>query len=128
MTNAIAGKTGYWRSANTAFPMKEWELELVNARIDTTNFTSSGFSESISGFTSGTMRARGVFDPTITQLVPGANINCTLGLGLLGATNYALTFNGVLTRVRGSTRVDNHGDLEIEAATNGQFDTTFAAA
>lgn len=120
----VAGKTGWWKNAGTAYPMREWNLRLSNNRIDITNFTSSGFSESLSGFTSGTMRASGFLDAAITQLTPGQSITASLGIG----GGYSVSFSGVLTDINVSNTVDNAARIEIEAATNGVFTTTFAAS
>lgn len=83
--------------------------------------TSGGYSEFIVGFITGRVTAQGVLDPA-NQFSAGTTYTFGLGLG----SNYNVTFSGVLMRVSISTNVQGAAEFDIEARTNGSWNTTFA--
>lgn len=121
----MSGKSGWLRLSNNAnITARSWALSLNAARVDVTNFTSGGFSESLAGFASGTVSAQGPLDSALQLTVGDTLTNMSLGIG----NNYFVTFSGVLTKVDVSTAVDKAGEFNFELATNGVFNTTFATA
>lgn len=121
---ALAGKSGWFKIAGTSYPQRDWTLQLTCARIDVTNFLSGGFSETIAGFASGTVRTRGILDPSFPQLTLGQALTLDLGIG----GGYKVSFSGILLNLTASTAVDKAGEVEFEIGTNGAFSTTFAVS
>lgn len=121
MPTYLAGKTGWLKSGNTSYSMREWRLEMSASQVDVTNFTSGGFSEFLVGFITGSLTTRGPMDAA-NQFTVGNAYTVNVGMG----NNYYTTFSGLLMRVSASTAVDQAGMVDLEFKTNGSFNTTFA--
>lgn len=114
-----AGKDGAFVIGAVTYKMREWQLNVEYSRIDVTNFTSaSDWREFLNGFASGTVTARGPYDPT--QATPtvsaSATFTCTVG------STYSFTGTCWITRLRFSQNIEGAGEIEIEAAITGNVD------
>lgn len=123
-TQALAGKTGWFKIAGVGYPFKSWTLRLSCTKIDITNFLSGGFSEWIAGFASGTVQAAGVLVQGLQLAIGSFLENVSLGCG----GGLATTFSGVVLDLSVTTAVDKAAEVNLELGTNGVFSPTFAAA
>lgn len=120
---AVAGKSGWWRKDNTNYPMRTWRLRLSATPIDTTSFLSNGYSEFITGFTTGEVTASGFFDPT-KSLTIDDSVDMSLGIG----GGYSILITVTILDVTYSTAVDRAGEVEVMGRTNGVFTPIFQQA
>ncbi len=121
LLGAVAGKSGWWRKDNTDHPMRTWRLRLSATPIDTTSFLSNGYSEFITGFTTGEVTASGFFDPTRSITIDDS-VDMSLGIG----GGYSILITVTILDITYSTAVDRAGEVEVMGRTNGVFTPTFA--
>lgn len=103
--------------ATSAWTAKEWQLEIDTDAVDTTNMTSQGFRENISGLTKAQITVRGPYFAGGSPITSGTVY--TFGLNVGGGIGFSVP--GRVTKLRPSTDVEGVAQLEVSAESTGVF-------
>lgn len=122
MGNFFAGKSASFTYNTVAYPGKSFSIDIENGIVETTNFTSGGWKEFISGLASARFTINMPFDPTVAQIAQGSTL--TNANFAISSTHYII-FNAIVSRIRPSTSVEGAAMLDIEGTSTGVANVTF---
>ena len=117
-----AGKLASLTIGAAAQPMTDWTLDVKEEAIDTTNFTSGGFQESVGGIDAADITCTGPYDGT-SGVTMGTVVSFVLATG--GAVpGPSFTVPARVTSVNVSTSVRGVATVSITAQSTGTFTVT----
>jgi hypothetical protein len=116
----FAGKSATMTVGASAQPMTDWTLDIKEEAIDVTNFTSSGYQESVGGINAADITCTGPYDGTsgVTMGTAASFILATGG----GGTSF--TVPARVTSVNVATSVRGVATISITAQSTGTFTVT----
>lgn len=112
-----AGKSASLTVGASAQPMTDWTLDTKEEAIDTTNFTSGGFQESVGGINGADITCTGPYDGT-SGVTMGTQASFVLATGGGGPS---FTVSARVTSVNISTNVRGVATCSITAQSSGSF-------
>lgn len=112
-----AGKSASLTIGATAQPMTDWTLDTKEEAVDTTNFTSGGYQESVGGINSADITCTGPYDGT-SGVTMGTAASFVLATGGGGPS---FTVTARVTSVNVSTNVRGVATVSITAQSTGSF-------
>jgi predicted secreted protein len=119
-----AGKEGSFTLGGVTYKMRDWQLSVEYSRIDVTNFEStSDWREFLNGFASGTISAKGPYDPTQATPSAGSSLAFVCKVG----STYQFTGNAYITKISFTQNIEGAGEISIEGAITGSVDLDLSA-
>jgi hypothetical protein len=130
-TTVYSGKTGSVSIGGSAQPLTDWSLEISSEPVDTTNFTSGGYEENMSGITRANITCSGPYDGLISAYIGDAGglvtpfiLSTGTTLGASPVTGPSFTINARVTSVSITQNVRGVAMVNITAQSNGVLSIT----
>ena len=115
-----AGKAASVTIAASARPMDTWSIDLKCEPVDSTNFTSGGYTENVAGLFSADVSFGGPYDDA-EGVQKGDSVSVIFGIGGGGQSFTIVTR---ITSAKVSTDVKGLARIDYTGVSNGSFSIT----